>query len=264
MLHWVLRAGVSLGLIGLLPSCYGTPIPAVRQAGPAALAVNFFSGDTRDDRTVRQRPALLVGQRSEDRVSVLVRGFHEPGDWGHRNYCGAGATQVLLSVWLPQVPDIESVARRARLNPSIGQSGTDTTAAINSFIDPIVQPTLGRSWYRGEHVTALPELQARLRSDLLSPEAIRLFGHGVPLMVQVMTKTMPGWHGWNATHMITIYGVDFGHNDPRLDSVSYAETPSPLAGYRGPDFQTMSLAALWTAMQAFLVESPSDPINLIW
>jgi len=195
---------------------------------------------------------------------VLVRGFGEPGDWGHRNYCGAGATQVLLSAWLPQVPDIETVARRAKLNPSVGQTGGDTVVAVNSFIDLVVAPALGHSWYRGEHVTTLTEVVERLRSDLLSPEANRVFGHGVPVMVQTMTRTMPGWNRWNATHMITIYGMDLSRNDPALDTVSYAETPSPLAGYRGPAFQSMTLQALWTAMQAYNVESPSDPINIIW
>jgi hypothetical protein len=45
--------------------------------------------------------------------------------------------------------------------------------------------------------------------------------------------------------------------------VTYAETPSPLAGYRGPDFQTISVAALWVAMQAYIKEFPADPMNVI-
>src|SRR5919108_10013 len=83
-----------------------------------------------------------------------------------------------------------------------------------------------------------------------------IVGHGVPVMVQTMTRTMPGWNRWNATHMITIFAFDFSHNDPALDTVTYAETPSPLAGYRGPDFQTISVKALWVAMQAYLREFP--------
>jgi hypothetical protein len=45
--------------------------------------------------------------------------------------------------------------------------------------------------------------------------------------------------------------------------VTYAETPSPLAGYRGPDFQTITVKALWVAMQAYLREFPQDPMNVI-
>ena len=89
------------------------------------------------------------------------------------------------------------------------------------------------------------------------------FGHGVPVMVQTMTKTMPGWNRWNATHMITIFAFNFSHNDPALDTVTYAETPSPIAGYRGPDFQTISVKALWVAIQAYNREFPADPMNVL-
>jgi hypothetical protein len=202
--------------------------------------------------------------RQTDRAAILVQDFHEPGDWAHRNYCGAGASQVLLSGWMQQVPNIEQVATSAHLNPSSGQTGANTAAAINAFLDPVVVPANGRSWYRAEHVTTLDDVVAHVRSDITSPEAIRLFGHGAPVMVQTMTRTMPGWNHWNATHMITIFAFDFTHHDPGLDTVSYAETPSPLAGYRGPDFQTISLTDLWVAMQAYNREYPWDPINVIW
>jgi len=199
-----------------------------------------------------------------DRAAVLAQDFHEPGDWAHRNYCGAGASQVLLSAWLPQVPGIESVAATAYLNPNSGQTGANTVAEVNAFLDPVVVPAYGRSWYRGEHLTSLDEVLAHIQADITSSTAIGLFGHGAPVMVQTMTRTMPGWNHWNATHMITIFAFDFSHHDPALDTVSYAETPSPLAGYRGPDFQTISVNALWVAMQAYNRESPWDPINVIW
>jgi hypothetical protein len=63
--------------------------------------------------------------------------------------------------------------------------------------------------------------------------------------------------------MITIFAFDFSRHDPAVDTVSYAETPSPLAGYRGPDFQTITVEALWVAMQAYNREAPWDPINVI-
>jgi hypothetical protein len=209
-------------------------------------------------------PAGATAAPSTPLLSVAVRPFHEPGDFAHRNYCGSGATEVLLSAWMTRLPDLETVAQRAHLDPRSGQTGADTTAGINSFLDPIVTPALGRSWYRPDHVTGIAALQTRLRADLDSTQARLLFGHAVPVMVQTMTKTMPGWNSWQATHMITISGADLGHPDPALDTVTYAETPSPLAGYRGPDFQTMTVAALWQAMQAFLTADPSDPVNVIW
>src|SRR5438105_3272571 len=111
-----------------------------------------------------------------------------------------------------------------------------------------------------------PHVQPSLPVGQLAQEAVdrrSVAVHGFPVMVQTMTKNMPGWNHWNATHMITIFAFDFSHNNPALDTVTYAETPSPLAGYRGPDFQTISVSALWAAMQAYTVASPSDPMNVI-
>lgn len=263
MSHGVMRAALALALTALLPSCYGVRAQSERVVGAGALALDVFPESRSDELVLGERAALTIGQPVADRAGVLLRGFHEPGDWAHRNYCGAGATQVLLSAWLPAVPDIETVARRAHLNPAVGQTGADTVVAINSFLDPVVGTALEGSWYQGGHITSRADVQARIRGSLTSPEANRLFGHGAPVMVQVMTRTLPGWGGWNATHMITIYGFDFSRGDPAVDRVMYAETPSPLAGYRGPDFQSVSVQALWAAMQAFLTESPSDPINII-
>lgn len=250
----------------LIPSCYGTHLVPPRVAGAATYAFDFVGPDGTGHISVQAPRNLTLRElvRQTDLAAVLVQDFHEPGDWAHRNYCGAGASQVLLSGWMQQVPNIEQVATSAHLNPSSGQTGANTAAAVNAFLDPVVVPANGRSWYRPEHVTTLDDVVAHIRSDITSPEAIRLFGHGAPVMVQTMTRTMPGWNHWNATHMITIFAFDFTHHDPGLDTVSYAETPSALAGYRGPDFQTISLTELWVAMQAYNREYPWDPINVIW
>jgi hypothetical protein len=249
-------------LAALLPSCYGTELAIDRHAGPVTLAFNFSSPVKLRDIATEPTPALAVAVT--DQGSVKVRGFHEPGDFAHRNYCGAGATQVLLSGWMSNVPNIETVAVRSRLDPNRGEFGKWVVLAINSFLDPIVDPAVGHPWYRAEHVTTLDGVMSRIRSDIDDPTAIRSFGHGVPVMVQTMTGTMPGWNHWNATHMITIFAFDFSHNDPQKDTVTYAETPSPLAGYRGPDFQTISVQALWVAMQQYNIRAPYDPLNVIW
>lgn len=254
------RAALIVVAGALIPSCYGTHLAPPRLPGAANYAFDFV-GVVGAGPISAPAPRELV--LDADRAAVLVQDFHEPGDWAHRNYCGAGASQVLLSAWLPQVPGIELVAVTAHLNPSAGQTGADTVTEINAYLDGMIAPTYGRSWYQGEHLTSLDDVLARIRGDISSPTAIRLFGHGAPVMVQTMTRTMPGWNHWNATHMITIFAFDFSHHDPALDTVSYAETPSPLAGYRGPDFQTISVNALWVAMQAYNRESPWDPINVI-
>ncbi len=266
MSQGVIKIALAMAFAALLPSCFGAQVNTGRAGGPVALAYNFAGVTPTPRETPEGRPprgSVTLGQVSTSQGAVEVRGFHEPGDWAHRNYCGAGATQVLLSAWMSEVPDIETVARASRLNPARGEYGADATNAINAFLNPVVLPALGQPRYKAEHVTTLDEVLARIRQDIVDQQAVVTFGHGVPVMVQTMTKTMPGWNRWNATHMITIFAFDFSHNDPALDTVTYAETPSPLAGYRGPDFQTISVKALWVAMQAYLREFPADPMNVI-
>lgn len=252
-----------MAFAALLPSCFGVQVG--RTAGPVVLAYNF-KAQASPSASVAPSPsaAVIIGQAVVDQGAVLVKGFHEPGDFAHRNYCGAGATQVLLSAWMSEVPGIETVARASKLNPNRGEFGADATNAINDFLAPIVMPMEGQARYKAEHLTSLDDVKARIQADITDQQTIADFGHGAPVMVQTMTRTMPGWNHWNATHMITIFAFDFSHNDVNLDTVTYAETPSPLAGYRGPDFQTISVNALWVAMQAYLREgAPSDPMNVI-
>jgi len=260
MSQGVIKIALAMAFAALLPSCFGAQVNT-RSVGPVALAYNFPKPSP--SATPQPEPSLTVGQVAAGQGAVEVRGFHEPPDWAHRNYCGAGATQVLLSAWMTDVPDIETVARASKLNPNRGENGADATSAIDAFLNPVVMPVLGEPRYKAEHVTTLDEVKARIEHDIVDQQAIMTFGHGVPMMVQTMTKTMPGWNRWNATHMITIFAFDFSHEDPALDTVTYAETPSPLAGYRGPDFQTISVKALWVAMQAYLREYPQDPMNVI-
>src|SRR5919204_587664 len=203
----VLRIGFAMTLAGLLPSCFGVQAPAVRQAGPVALHYNFAQVRHLVEPTAAP---LTVGTLTALKGAVPVRGFHEPGDYAHRNYCGAGATQVLLSAWMPNVPNIETVARASRLNPNRGEYGIDAVNAINGFLNPIVLPVLNQPRYQADHVVSLDEVKARIQRDILDQQAIVSFGHGVPVMVQ-----------------------------------------------------TMTVKALWVAMQAYLREAAYDPMNVI-
>jgi hypothetical protein len=235
MSQGVIKIALAMAFAALLPSCFGAQVNTARPGGPVALAFNFPRPTPTG--TPEPQPSLTVGQVAVAQGAVQVRGFHEP--------------------------DIETVAKASSLNPNRGEFGADATRAINQYVNPVVVPAFGQPRYKAEHITALDEVKARIAQDIVDQQAIMTFGHGVPVIVQTMTKTMPGWNHWNATHMITIFAFDFSHNDPALDTVSYAETPSPLAGYRGPDFQTISVAALWVAMQAYIKEFPADPMNVI-
>jgi hypothetical protein len=194
---------------------------------------------------------------------VAVRLVKEPDDHAHRNYCGSGATQVLVSAWLPAVPDIETVARLSRLDPSSGQTGANTVVAVNALLAPVVRPALGTDFYAGRHIDHLSDLLEALRTDLSSPRVLAALGHGAPVMVQTMTRRLPGWNRWQATHMITIHAYDLSSGDPATETVSYAETPSRQAAYTGPPTQTITVALLWSAMLDHNADAPRDPVNLI-
>src|ERR1700730_13530086 len=213
MSQGVIKIALAMAFAALLPSCFGAQVNT-RPVGPVALAYNFTKPTAAPTETPSPQPSVTVGQVAHGQGSVEVRGFHEPPDWAHRNYCGAGATQVLLSAWMTDVPNIETVARASKLNPNSGECGANGAGALEAFLTPVAPPALGRPRYKAEHVTTLAEVQARIQRDIVDQEAIMTFGHGVPLMVQTMTKTMPGWHHWNATHMITIFAFDFSHDDP--------------------------------------------------
>jgi hypothetical protein len=242
--------------LGLLAAAL---LPACAPGDPAAAARQVVTDPPSASRTLPATTPLPTPSA----LRVAVRPYHEPGDHAHRNYCGAGATEVLLSAWMPGVPDVETVARGIALDPDTGATGAHTAAGIDAFLRPVVAPRLGHDRYLGEHITTLDGVLQRLRTDLGDARALHLFGHTVPVMVQTMTKTMPGWNGWQATHMITIAEAQLDSGNSDVDTVTYAETPSPIAGYNGPPFRTITVRALWTAMQAFLADDPADPINVI-
>src|ERR1700674_3041231 len=231
MSQGVIKIALAMAFAALLPSCFGAQVNTARPGGSVVLAYNFPRPTPTG--TPEPQPSVTLGQVAVSQGAVQVRGFHEPGDWAHRNYCGAGATQVLLSAWMSDVPDIETVAKASNLNPNKGEFGADATRAINQYVNPVAVPAFGQPRYKAEHITTLDEVKARIAQDIVDQQAIMTFA------------------------------FDFSHNDPALDTVTYAETPSPLAGYRGPDFQTISVAALWVAMQAYIREFPADPMNVI-
>src|SRR2546428_10450483 len=138
MSQGVIKIALAMAFAALLPSCFGAQVDPAGPGGPVAVAFNFPRPAPTG--TPEAQPSLTVGQVATSQGAVEVRGYHEPGDWAHRNYCGAGATQVLLSAWMSEVPDIETVARAPKLNPNRGEYGPHPTDALNAFPHPIVLP----------------------------------------------------------------------------------------------------------------------------
>src|SRR6202045_2536193 len=156
MSQGVIKIALAMAFAALLPSCFGAQVNT-RPVGQVVLQYNFTKPTPSPSVTPSAQPSITVGQVTAYQGNVEVRGFHEPGDWAHRNYCGAGATQVLLSAWMSDVPDIETVAKASNLNPNRGEFGADATRAINQYVNPVAVPAFGQPRYKAEHITSLDE-----------------------------------------------------------------------------------------------------------
>ncbi len=194
-------------------------------------------------------------------VELPVRIVLEPNDYLHRNYCVEGAIAVLLSTWTTAIPSIDAIGAAANVVESYGTIGANAVRAINSYLAQITGSS--RYAYSGTHVTSLSVFQTALEDNLSGLGRLSVAGHGSPVLVHVMTATLPGWGGYQAQHMIAVFGYNFAAGTPSGDTVTYAESAGSVAGYNGPHVQTISLEALWTAMQNYNADITTDPVTVI-
>ena len=185
----------------------------------------------------------------------------EPNDYAHRNYCAEGAIAVLLSTWTTALPSLDAIGVAAHVVESYGTTGPNAVQAINAYLEQITGTATYA--YTGTHVTSLPAFESQLETDLSGQGRFGAAGHGSPVLVHVMTATLPGWGGYEAQHMIAVFGYDFAAGTPAGDTVTYAESAGSVAGYNGPRVETISLAALWTAMQDYNTDITTDPVTVI-
>lgn len=188
---------------------------------------------------------------------TLVR---EPNTYAYRNYCVPGAIAMLLSVWTPQPPSLDAIAVEAKLEPDFGVWGSDAVTAINHYLIPIIGA--GKGSYAGSHLTSMTELMSAVEASVPSGSLLPLSSHGTPVLVHFMTGTLPGWHGYEAQHMVAIIGYSFTGGSPTTDTVTYAESAGSVAGYNGPGTETVTLAELWTAILAYHRDA-TDPVDMI-
>lgn len=142
-----------------------------------------------------------------------------------------------------------------------GTIGANAVQAINAYLGQITGTAAYA--YTGTHVTSLPEFESQLETDLSGLGRFTAAAHGSPVLVHVMTATLPGWDGYQARHMIAVFGYNFGAGTASGDSVTYAESAGSVAGYKGPPSETISLAALWTAMQSYNTDVTTDPVTVV-
>ncbi len=233
-----------------------SPAPAATQQAEAAATP---SGTPRGSAPTATASPTPPSPKQE--VELAVRVYLEPNDYAHRNYCAEGAIAVLLSTWTGAVPSLEAIGVAAHVVESYGTTGANAVVAINSYLGQITGTQ--RYAYTGTHVTSLAVFQQQLETDLSGLGRFVGAGHGSPVLVHVMTATLPGWEGYQAQHMIAVIGYNFSAGTAGADTVTYAESAGSVAGYNGPEVQTISLAALWNAMQNYNQDVSSDPVTVI-
>jgi hypothetical protein len=243
-------------ILVLLASCGGTSPSASRDAASAAPAASV------PPPRVIQTPAPTATPTPSLTVDLPVRIESEPNDYAHRNYCGEGAIALLLSTWTSAVPSIDAIGTAAHVVESYGTTGANAVEAINGYLEQLTGTQAYA--YTGAHVTALAVFLDELMTDLSAEGRFASAGHGSPVLVHVMTATLPGWDGHQAQHMVAVYGYSLVAGGAAGDTVTYAETAGSVAGYRGPQVQTISLAALWAAMQSYNTDITTDPVTVIF
>jgi hypothetical protein len=206
-------------------------------------------------------PSTTPAPTPSTSVQLAIQIELEPNDHAHRNYCAEGAIAVLLSTWTTAPPSVDAIGVAAHVVESSGTLGANAVLAINAYLEQITGTAIYA--YTGTEVTSLPVFESELETDLSGEGRFAAAGHGSPILVHVMTATLPGWDGYQAQHMIAVFGYDLAAGTPAGDTVTYAESAGSVAGYNGPQVETITLAALWKAMQSYNADIATDPVTVI-
>src|ERR1700674_5090769 len=110
MSQGVIKIALAMAFAALLPSCFGAQVNTARPGGSVVLAYNFPRPTPTG--TPEPKPSLTVGTVATGQGAVQVRGFHEPGDWAHRNYGGAAAPRCCYRRGCPRSPTSKRWRRR--------------------------------------------------------------------------------------------------------------------------------------------------------
>lgn len=164
--------------------------------------------------------------------NLLDKGtYREPNDYAHRNYCGPGATQVILSVRIPasQIPGIETIASDENLDPNWGVYNTAVRDELNRLLNT------------GFYIYVTNYGQAQLKNAIYDDIDL-----GWALDTSLYTGGMPGWGTQDVKHIIAIYG--YYAPDTNAFTVYYTETAQ--YGFTGYYTNNTSLSTFYGYVSA--------------
>jgi hypothetical protein len=172
---------------------------------------------------------------------VSVGTYIEPHGAKYFNYCGPGASQVLISGWTKRVPSIDTLAAQEHTDRYSGTLASNMPTPINNAI--------GQNYYSDQGAASTQGiLSNRIGYDIL---------HGHPLITGIMTGagtiSLNDWGKYNkkngpVAHIITIYGFDF--TSPSQGIIYYMETSSTDAGPIANGPMKIDYQSFWALVQA--------------
>lgn len=171
--------------------------------------------------------------------------YAEPNTYAYRNYCGPGASQILISNWTTNVPSIDTLASQEKTDPNRGTYRSDMVGPIKTDANT-----------SGFYVNGVANSQTTFDNWVAGD----IYVSGRPAITALMTY---GWYnnatiwlnGWNysgisAAHIITIHGFNFSNPTSAGDNFYYTETAGTVAGTNGTGRQSYGANKMWALVSA--------------
>jgi hypothetical protein len=168
--------------------------------------------------------------------NVGTGNYAEPNTYAYRNYCGPGASQILISNWTTNVPSIDTLASQELTNPNSG-----------TYLSNMVSPLNSDAGTGGFYVNGAASSQGTF-NNWVAGDA---YNSGRPAITALQTQGYYGGtiylNGWSASfqHIITIHGFNFSNPISAGDNFYYTETAGTVAGTTAVGQNTIGANRMW-------------------
>lgn len=166
--------------------------------------------------------------------------YAEPNTYSYRNYCGPGASQILISNWTTNVPNIDTLASQEKTDPNQG-------TYLNNMVGPINSDANTSGFYANGVANGQSTFNNWIAGDI--------YDFSRPAITALMTKWsynsatiyLSGWDysRINAAHIISIHGFNFSNPSSAGDNFYYTETAGTVAATSGTGRQTYGANKMW-------------------
>jgi len=191
-----------------------------------------------------ERPGTSLGQHFHG----FAGGAARHGDY--RNYCGPGATRVVVSNWTATIPSVDTVASAEHTHAYYyyeANYGTYVGSLFQWMLGPL-NSYISYSYYMNSVASGQAAFDDYVGGDTYS--------QGRPLITALMTSgTYNGltiWlNGWdssqtNEAHIVSVTGFNFSNPVSAGDNIYYQETSGSVAGTNATGRDTYGANKMWS------------------